>query len=180
MLKTASHLRAFIQDLEHGQLMNRIPVVSAGILAALLTGACLALPANPEITRLHPLPGPYTQNSGLTEPRELVIDDAETFAETWRAIHRIRRPSPPLPAIDFQTNSVIIVALGQQPNGSTLVNIADVREVDGTFTIEVTRERAGENCLVTTSRTQPVDVVIVPKIRKPVRFVTEDVTRTCN
>jgi hypothetical protein len=131
------------------------------------------------IRRLGPETGSYTLNSGIDSPQQLLINDAETFAVTWRKIHAKRRPQPDLPDIDFEQSTVIVVAAGQQSSGGVEIRIDRVYDEDGLVIIDVTVSRSASDCIVSTGLTQPIDIAIVPKIDRPHEFRLLEVVRTC-
>src|SRR2546430_16356309 len=55
--------------------------------------------------------------SGLVDAADLVISDSQTWAVIWARLNAGRQPDPPLPAVDFGTERVILVALGQRNSG---------------------------------------------------------------
>ncbi len=131
------------------------------------------------LRRLTPGLASYTFNSGMESAQELLINDTETFELAWRQIHARRRPQPELPAIDFETNSVIIVAAGQQSSGGAEIRIERVYDDGGIAIIDVTTYAAGDSCVVSTGLTQPVDIAVVPKIVGPHEFRKSSHIRDC-
>ena len=51
--------------------------------------------------------------SGLVDAAGLVITDVASWSATWARIYAGRRPQPAVPAVDFRTERVVLVALGQ-------------------------------------------------------------------
>lgn len=152
------------------------------VLVFLLLGTKPLQACSSEVSlrRLTPGPSSYTLNSGMETALELLINDTETFELAWQQIHARRRPRPELPAIDFETNSVIIVAAGQQSSGGIEIRIERVYVEDLVVIIDVTTNKPGLDCVVSTGLTQPVDIAVVPKIEGPHGFRTSSHIRDCN
>jgi PrcB C-terminal len=157
-------------------IVTSLPLLLLLLIVMQPLAACSAsLP----LRRLTPGLASYTFNSGMTTAQELLINDTETFELTWRQIHARRRPQPELPAIDFETNSVIIVAAGQQSSGGVEIRIDLVYQDGSNVIIDATTIKPGDTCVVSTGLTQPVDIAVVPKIEGPHEFRVSSHIRDC-
>ena len=68
-------------------------------------------------------------------------------------------------AVDFTRDMVVAVAAGQRPTGGYEIAVDRVRQAKGELTVEVVETAPGPNCVTTASLTQPVDVVVIPRLR---------------
>src|SRR3954468_10758608 len=66
------------------------------------------------LTRLSSSARPFGFFSGLREPVRTVVRTNDAWIELWATIHQPTNPVPPAPAIDFDTEMVIVVAMGEQ------------------------------------------------------------------
>ncbi len=113
--------------------------------------------------------------TGVIEARRLVIRDATTWAEFWSELGLGDRPG-----VDFSKDIVIAVAAGQRPSGGHEIAVKQISQTSGELTIEVVETRPGPNCIATTSLTQPVDVVVVPRVNsRGWSFVDQHEVRAC-
>jgi hypothetical protein len=113
--------------------------------------------------------------TGVNEARRLVIRDANTWAEFWAELGLGDRPS-----VDFSKDMVIAVAAGQRPTGGHEIAVKQITQTNGQLTIEVVEIRPGPNCISTTSLTQPVDVVVTPRVNSGGwSFVERQEVRAC-
>jgi hypothetical protein len=127
-------------------------------------------PATLELRRL----GQWTR-TGIGESRRLVIREANGWAEFWSELAVGERPE-----VDFSRDLVVAVAAGQRPTGGHEIAIEKVAQSDGGLTIHVVETAPGPNCVTTTSLTQPVDVVVVPRVNaKSWSFVERREVRGC-
>jgi PrcB C-terminal len=98
-------------------------------------------------------------HTGIAESRRMVIRDANAWAQFWAELGVGDRP-----AVDFSRNLVIAVAAGQQSTGGFEIAVQRVTQKDGELAIEVEETTPGPNCITTATLTQPVDVVLVPRV----------------
>jgi hypothetical protein len=118
--------------------------------------------------------GQWTR-TGINEARRLLIRDANSWAEFWSELGLGDRP-----AIDFSKDVVIAVAAGQRPTGGHEIAVKQVTLSEEEVAIKVTEVRPGPDCVTTTSLTQPVDVVVVPRVdARSWSFVEHQEVRGC-
>jgi hypothetical protein len=108
----------------------------------------------PQIRRI----GQWT-HTGINEKRRLVIRDANGWAAFWSELGVGDRP-----AVDFTRDLVVAVAAGQQSTGGHEIAVDRVSQNNGELTIEVVETSPGPNCMTTSALTQPVDVVVIPRV----------------
>lgn len=162
-------------------------VVRLGAVAfALLGCACV----NPEVStsppaadiaivRLRPEPYSFTFVSGFDKPARLVIRDAANWEAVWAETFK-NGSAPPIPAIEFSREMVVLVALGSHPSGGYGILIDGAAET-GTNTVAVTVRSIspGPKCAVTQAFTQPVDIARLPRRDGVVRFVERSELTAC-
>jgi hypothetical protein len=118
--------------------------------------------------------GQWTR-TGIGEARRLVIRDANGWAEFWSELGMGDRPE-----VDFSRDLVVAVAAGQRPTGGHEIAVDRVSQADGELTISVVETTPSPNCVTTTALTQPVDVVVVPKVSaRSWSFVERKEVRGC-
>jgi protease stability complex PrcB-like protein len=114
-------------------------------------------------------------NTGISESRRLVIQDANTWARFWAELGVGERP-----AIDFSRNLVVAVAAGQRRSGGYEIVVRRVSQANGDLTIEVEETTPGPNCMTTSALTQPVDVVALPTVgARSWSFIEHQEVRGC-
>ncbi|MGH8863702.1 MAG: protease complex subunit PrcB family protein [Burkholderiales bacterium] len=132
------------------------------------------------VARLRPDTISFTQTSGIDEPGQFVLRDADGWATVWQRIHGRSRPLPPVPAIDFDHEMVVVVALGRQQSGGYTIRV-ERAYLEGSTTVIIVREESpGEGCIVTDAITSPVDIATLPLSPEPVEFWFESGSRKCN
>jgi PrcB C-terminal len=156
-------------------------VIAAAILIALASGCATQASRAQELAmnRLDVGATPFALTSGLVESGEFVVRDPATWEDVWNRINMRRRPIPPTPNVDFTERMILVVALGQQRSGGYRVTVESTRLEDRTIVVTSKREEPGAGCIVTSSLTQPLDIVIVPRHDEPVVFHSELVQTPC-
>jgi len=133
-----------------------------------------------QLVRLRAEPYSFTFYSGFDKPTRLVVRDVVTWQAVWHQIYLRQSPVPPLPAIDFSREMVVVAALGSHSTGGYSILLAGATEAaaDG-IVVTVNSNSPGSNCFVTEAFTQPVDVARLPLHHGPVSFVEQSHVSTC-
>src|SRR5688572_11745267 len=118
--------------------------------------------------------------SGVDDRRRLFMKDATAWTALWEEVTANVQPPPPVPAIDFDTEAVVVASMGTRPSGGYSITIEGVFEADGQLYVEVREVSPGSNCVTTAALTAPVHAVRVPARAGTVVFVEHTETRNCN
>jgi hypothetical protein len=158
----------------------------AGMVLIVGIAACAApeqstLPPGPSIpvVRLRAEPYSFEYNSGLTEPTRLVVRDAAEWQSLWTQIYQGRFPVPPLPAIDFSREMIVVAALGTRSSGGYSILIDGASATGADVAIAVRSIAPGRKCGVTAALTQPVDIARLPRRDGQVSFVERAEVKEC-
>ena len=137
----------------------------------LLMSACSSEPPDPA-AELHPAYSVVEQGtlSGLTLPKQLVISTMAEWQELWGVHQATRRPALPLPFIDFSTDMVIAVFLGEQPTGGHRIRIHDLVRTPTHLRVHVKIDMPDKDAVVTMALTQPYVIIKTARTRLPVEF----------
>lgn len=108
-----------------------------------------------------------SQTSGIHAQRGEIIQTADRWAAVWAEIHQGESMVPPLPAVDFSTEMVVLAAAGDLPDGCWNVQVSNVAPnvVRVNVAVAVTHPPVGCGCA--TVVVQPVDVVRAQKLDAP-------------
>ena len=161
-----------------------VKIVSVCVLA--LSAACggsdLTQPPGTSLpmVRLRSEPYSFTFYSGLDRPARIVIRDALAWRVVWNQIYLRQSPVPPLPAIDFSRDMMVVVALGSHSTGGYSILLAGASEAANTgIAVIVDSSSPGSNCIVTEAFTQPVDIARLPLRNGAVSFVERSHVSDC-
>src|SRR5947208_1611808 len=83
--------------------------------------------AKPVGVRKPPFDPFYT---GVLTPSRLLLKDQRSWAAAWDLVVGPLSPRPPLPAVDFAQEMVVLLAMGQQPTGGYGIQIRNVLRDD--------------------------------------------------
>ncbi|MEX2153090.1 MAG: protease complex subunit PrcB family protein [Gemmatimonadaceae bacterium] len=117
--------------------------------------------------------------SGISTRERLVIRDASTWASTWAEIMEGRSPTPPVPAVDFANEMIILAAMGGRSTGGYSIEFKAVHEASGRVYATVEERSPGSNCFVTNAVTAPLAGVRAPLREGEVVFVEKQQTTNC-
>lgn len=106
------------------------------------------------------------QQSAIEEPREVVIRDAQRWADLWR----LHAPGEPMPNVNFTKSMVVGVFLGTRNTGGHAVEITRI-EPDADGLVVAYRERRPEpDAMLAQVLTFPHHLVRTDLRTGPVRF----------
>jgi hypothetical protein len=117
--------------------------------------------------------------SGFEQSARIVVEDAEEWAQVWSRLWNNQHPVPPLPAVDFSREVVVVAAMGTRPNGGYSIRVQAAAVHEGSLTVRVVETSPGSRCVTTQAITTPTDVVRVARSGLPVRFTTATGVLSC-
>jgi hypothetical protein len=125
------------------------------------------------------VPCSFAYYSGLDEPLRLIITDPDAWREIWKRIHSNHSELPPLPEVDFSRDKILVVALGARPTGGYGIIIDGAYERDDRIEVIVQSQSPGKSCMTTQAVIQPVDIVLLPKMDRPIVFQEKEEVLEC-
>jgi hypothetical protein len=131
------------------------------------------------VERFRPDARGFASYSGIDESLRVVIRADVEWRRYWQRLHARMTPAPPLPAVDFRRQMVVLAALGERRSGGYVIRIDSAYDASRWIEVVVQRTAPGERCFVTAALTQPVDVVSIPKRSGPVRFREREGVESC-
>lgn len=117
--------------------------------------------------------------SGYTGVVRTVITTPSAWADAWATLYANVSPVPPRPEIDFDSDVVVLAAMGMRATGGYSVTIEEVRAHEGVLHVSVLERSPGPRCVTTQALTAPVHVVQVPREGTTAVFSVRTGTRTC-
>lgn len=110
--------------------------------------------------------------SGITTARNVVVDNASSWANLWADHTRPLSNPPPAPTVDFSKHMVLAVFLGGRPLGCYGVTITRTELLASKLRVEYQESTPPSDVACTTVMASPVHIVAVPKTSLPVEFVS--------
>jgi hypothetical protein len=118
--------------------------------------------------------------SGIDDRLREVIRDGEAWNAFWSAAMENRQPTPETPAVDFESEMVIVASMGRRGTGGYSIAIEDVtRDSEGDLTVVVRETAPGSNCFLIQAFTAPVTAVKVPRGEGEVTFLERTERTEC-
>ena len=158
------------------------------LILGLATGACSSAPdhappaTEPRDAAASTGPQPIRQllqehSSGVNDSTRRVINDSATLAQIWATVFARRSEAPPVPAVNFANEMVIVASMGTRSSGGYTISVDSARVAGTELQVFVRSQAPGPLCGTTGALTQPVVIVAVPRVSAVPRYV-ETVART--
>ena len=123
------------------------------------------------VTRLRTEPFSFTYVSQLRQPERLVIRDHAAWVDGWASLWPAFAPIPAPPNVDFNSEMIVFVALGERPTGGYSIIVDSAGTTAQSVTVWIGTSAPGPHCSTTQAFTQPVDIARLPRIEAVVHFV---------
>ena len=120
----------------------------------------------------------YSQTSMYDMTEESVFRDRASWDAAWAQLNN-GMVAPDLPAVDFTTSSVVLVAIGQRRSAGSEVRVGAIERRGADAVVHYTVTEPAPGCVTAQMLTSPVVAVRVPRIAGAVRFERETVRRPC-
>lgn len=132
------------------------------------------------VSRLRAEPYSFTSSSSLRAPQRTVIGDMTAWRAEWSRLWAGAASAPPLPAVDFSREVIVLAALGERPTGGYQILIDSATTAsEGGVVVHVRTVSPGARCGVYHALTQPVDLARLPRVQGPVTFRDRAVVANC-
>lgn len=131
------------------------------------------------IVRLRAEPYSFTSHSGMQDPAWVVVRSAGAWNQLWSQIWRGHSPTPPLAAVDFSREMLVVAALGRRSSGGHSIFVDSAYQRSEHIEVVVRKVSPGSQCMVTGALTEPVDIARLPASTQPVRFRERSVVHNC-
>ena len=118
------------------------------------------------------------QASGIDDTRVQTISSAADWAAAWQEIHRRTSEPPPLPAVDFVAQRLLLAAAGSRPNGCYALEVESIVRRGPVLEATLVETVAVAGCVCTQAITQPLHVVASRRAEEP--FVARTVQRAAS
>jgi len=174
------------------QLRHVIPHANTPMRAKLLPAALLLLAAcsggatDPD-PRLETSPGEIlapTRLEGMPSHHSGIATEQRRVIRTWAELEafwaELSHPNPfgPVPAVDFNSEMLIVTAMGTRPSGGYRVFVESIGSMGSAYTVVVRSVSPGRDCVTPAVITNPVDILRVP-IANQVKFVERREVHSC-
>lgn len=122
------------------------------------------------VTRLRSEPSSFTYFSQLRQPERLVIRNQAAWVSAWASLWPTFAPIPAPPNVDFNSEMIVFVALGERPTGGYTILVDSAGASANGVTVWIGTSSPGLHCVTTQALTQPVDIARLPRTDAPVHF----------
>jgi hypothetical protein len=132
------------------------------------------------VVRLRSEPYSFAYNTGLVESDRIVVRDAATWQTVWNKVWQNAGDVPPLPAVDFSSEMILVAALGSRNSGGYGILIDGATEAgDDGIDVVIRSISPGSGCGTTLALTQPVDIARLPLRAGKIEFTERAEVTSC-
>lgn len=117
--------------------------------------------------------------SGIGASKRGLIRTEEEWSRFWQDLYGDQEPIPPPPGIDFDTQMVVVAAMGTRPTEGHGIEIGRVLVSEDGIQVEVIETTPGEACVVNEASTAPVTAVTIERRQGAVTFNEREEVRPC-
>jgi hypothetical protein len=105
------------------------------------------------------------------------VTNATQWTDIWKTHSAQKRPAAPAPEVNFEKETVLIVALGRKPTGGHAVEIKSVEQSGNKVLVTATTRTPKPGGIQIQALTAPFHIVAVPRLTGEVQFKIEEETR---
>lgn len=109
-------------------------------------------------------------NSDYNEFTSIKITSTKELTVVWNRFYSKYDRKPPVPNIDFETEMLIAVALGERNSGGFTIHITKVLESDKVIFITAEETKPGNSCASPSVMIYPFQLILVPKSDKEITY----------
>ncbi len=99
-------------------------------------------------------------HGGYKEQRLLIVNDQKQLTDVYMKLNQIRKPGIPIPAVDFEKNTILALFFGTQQNGAQKYTIVGVSEKNSVLNVLLVVNKPEVATMVIT---QPSMFLKIPK-----------------
>src|SRR5687767_7096449 len=112
--------------------------------------------------------------SGIQSATNIVVTNATQWTDIWKTHSAQKQPAKPAPEVNFEKETVLIVALGRKPTGGHSVEIKSVEQSGNKVLVTATTRAPRPGGIQIQALTAPFHIVAVPKLTGEVQFKIEN------
>lgn len=153
----------------------------SGVVALAIAAIACAQPNGPEpVATELPVESLLSDDfTGFENAERRVIRNVIEWTIAWERVHRNYSPKPPLPAIDFTREQIILVALGERRTSGYSVHINGASSNGDETTVRLESWSPGPACITLDVITFPIDLAKMPRTTGRVVFEEDQTVRPC-
>jgi hypothetical protein len=110
------------------------------------------------------------EQSGIHEPRQVVIREQQAFAALWAEHVGFVTPPPPLPEVDFVTEQVVGIFVGMRSSSGYRVEITACRQAADRRIVEYVESQPPPGAITLAVMTSPFHLVKMPRSEDLIEF----------
>ncbi len=109
--------------------------------------------------------------SGHKSSGEYAIRNEEEWNTLWNQVTADRIPQPKAPSVDFETQMVLGVFLGERTSGGYSIEISRIRETENSLEVYVTEKTPQFGMMSASALSQPCHLIKTGLTKKEVKYI---------
>jgi len=119
------------------------------------------------------------ENSDFLNSENLIITSQKEMDLTWMRMFGKYPKKPPIPMIDFETKQLLLVAMGEKPNGGYSIKVNSIIKTKKGILVTIEDTKPGKTCNNTSALIYPFQLIEMPKTEQDLTFVRVSKINTC-
>jgi len=120
-----------------------------------------------------------SSNSGFLEQSNRVIENIDELDKTWETAFINYTRKKPIPILDFEKQSVLLVTMGEKSNGGFSIKVDSVKENENLISVNIIELHPGKSCATESVIVYPFQIISLEKTTKKVVFKTVKKVYNC-
>jgi len=119
------------------------------------------------------------ENSDFIKAENLVITTQKDMDLTWMKMFGKYPRKPPIPMIDFDTKQLLLLAMGEQPNGGYTIKVKSIAQTIKGLLVTIEDTKPGKACNNTSALIYPFQLIEIPKTEMEITFTRVSKINAC-
>lgn len=119
------------------------------------------------------------ENSDYKKAQNIVITTQLEMDLAWGKMFGKYPRKPPIPMIDFETKQLLLVTMGEQPNGGYSIKVKAMLKTPKGILVTLEDSKPGKTCNTTSALIYPFQLVEIPKSEEKLSFTRVSKVNEC-
>lgn len=111
------------------------------------------------------------ENAKYKKVKTIIITTQQEMDLAWVKMFNAHSRKPPIPMIDFETNQLLLVTMGEQVSGGHSIKVNSIVKAAEGLVVTIENTKPGESCNTTSALIYPFQLVEMPKTEAVLSYV---------
>jgi hypothetical protein len=119
------------------------------------------------------------ENSDYNKAQNLVISTQAEMDAAWMMMFGKYPRKPPIPMVDFETKQLLLVTMGEQPNGGYSIKVSSIVKSPKGMVVTIEDAKPGKTCNNTSALIYPFQLIEMPKTDEKLSYLRVSKVNDC-